>query len=331
MSENNSMEQTRMSSINNLEKDDLDSQIQKTYRNAKKCYYAQIFLLIIFIPLFGLIINIFDSYYACIVVSWIVVFPFLLWFFHSQMTKWGKEYVSLRADKINVRFALSKYCALEDYDPNEKVDKKLLKSLGFETGFYMSLRGRNYLKGAVDNYSFETSYISLYYLGTKYQKPSPLFVGQIAFLESPYIFYGILLVTRAYKDGGFGRLSKSRYQSQILDMICQSREGYKSSFTCRLEDVFVPISDDFDKEWWVYSTKPEAAKKLLGVGTEMHKLLLNDPRLLFLLYDNDRIVFGGKYGYDLFKGSIEEASDAFIDAVDLFFNEAFPIATKPFS
>lgn len=61
MSENNSMEQTRMSSINNLEKDDLDSQIKKAYRNAKKCYYAQIFLLIMFIPLFGLIINIFDT------------------------------------------------------------------------------------------------------------------------------------------------------------------------------------------------------------------------------------------------------------------------------
>ena len=92
-------------------------------------------------------------------------------------------------------------------------------------------------------------------------------------------------------------------------MFNYSRKGYESSPAYKLKDVLVPISDAFDKKWRVYSTNPKGAKKLLDTKTELYDLLLNNTRLTFVLYDYDRIVFGGDYGqFKLSEGSLEEAT-----------------------
>jgi len=321
-----------MASLDEHNEEDLDTQIQMAAeKRAKNSQALEISLgLGLMIFLLGLSIlqglNL-PNVGIGFVMTWLTIWSLLILGFSSERNKWEKKLSRLRADKIDVRSELSKYCLVEDFNMYIRVGDELLKSIGWPGSLSYHADGRNYLKGTIDKYSFETSYLTLY--KTEKYGPRIHFTGQIAFLPSAGSFHGKHLITREYGSIDFTEINRSAYDYLLLGMFNYSRKGYESSPAYKLKDVLVPISDAFDKKWRVYSTNPKGAKKLLDTKTELYDLLLNNTRLTFVLYDYDRIVFGGDYGqFKLSEGSLEEATQKFEAFADLFFNEAIPSVTQ---
>ena len=62
---------------------------------------------------------------------------------------------------------------------------------------------------------------------------------------------------------------------------------------------------------------------MLYKNTDLYKRLLDSRRLSFVLYRDDEILLGGKYSFDLLKGTSEEIRADCEQAMDGLFNEAF--------
>lgn len=319
-----------MAALTGQNEKDLDTQIQEAHDNIIRCKKSRTLVIILgLLVMFGSlrlsdIFNIDDVLAAFLYLTvYIVWIPLFFIFFSVRSSQWKQTYASLVTEKIDFLSVLRKYCTVEEFSLDGKISKSLLESMGWYSMGWLGVitKGRNYLKGTIDGFSIETSYVEVYE-NRKYRGNIPYFLGQICFLQSHKYINGKILITRAYNKDGFGKLRESEYIDQI-DRLLFSRKKDESFLR-------VSISDNFDKKWWVYSTKPELAGKLLEAGTDMYNLLLDTPRLLFVLYDYNEIVFGGKYGFDLSKGTMEEASKECINAIDLMFSEAIPLITKPF-
>lgn len=320
-----------MASLDEHNEEDLDTQIQiAADKRAKNSQALEISLgLGLMIFLLGLSIlrglNL-PNVGIGFVMTWLTIWSLLILGFSSERNKWEQKLSWLRADKIDVRSELSKYCLVEDFNMYIRVGDELLKSIGWNDSLRCHADGRNYLKGTFDKYSFETSYLILY--ETYNYGPRIHFTGQIAFLTSSGRYHGKHLITRKYGSIAFTDINRSAYEHLLLNMFNYSRKRYKSSPVWKLKDVSVPVSDDFDKKWCVYSTNRKTVKEVLGTNTKLYDLFMNNTRLIFVFYDYDRIVFGGDYGqFKLSEGSLEEATQKFEDFADLFFNEAIPTVT----
>ena len=71
----------------------------------------------------------------------------------------------------------------------------------------------------------------------------------------------------------------------------------------------------------MFSTDKDIARQILAPRTELHRRLLNSPRLAFVLYSDDNIYFGGNYYFDLTKGTPEEVRANVEKSMDGLINE----------
>jgi hypothetical protein len=114
----------------------------------------------------------------------------------------------------------------------------------------------------------------------------------------------------------------------LKDSIQSNSQTSKESSFGRYQLVKNTVTTNFDQTWHVYSTNPEAAKQFVGEDTKLHNYLLYTSRMAFILYDNNSIVFGGKYGFSLTDSTSSDISEEDKLAIYAFFKEAIPAVTK---
>ena len=154
------------------------------------------------------------------------------------------------------------------------------------------------------------------------------FDGQIAVLKTQESFPGRLLITRTKtndktKDGfSLKDIHGFEYNHIIYDMLMPDKKVFwLDTLNERLKNSAVSVSKNFDQKWRVYSTNTKAAELLLRDCGKIRNYLLNTPRIAFILYDNNRIVFGGKYDFSLTDSASAEVSAESKAAIKAFFTK----------
>lgn len=238
----------------------------------------------------------------------------------------------LLANHKNILPVLNKYCCVEDFRAEESVSTVLLREF---FGKFIAIDGEgNYLKCTFDNIPVETSGILLRiphaHTGVLYA----FFDGQIAVLKTQESFPRRLLITRTKtndktKDGfSLKDIHGFEYNHIIYDMLMPDKKVFwLDTLNERLKNSAVSVSKNFDQKWRVYSTNTKAAELLLRDCGKIRNYLLNTPRIAFILYDNNRIVFGGKYDFSLTDSASAEVSAESKAAIKAFFTKAIPLVT----
>ena len=232
--------------------------------------------------------------------------------------KWHKSVKNLRskmAKKIGIDDILNQYLEVETFDPERAVDEEIMKAVDMHT----LAVGNNYIKGRINGCSIETSYVDISVNDDLGGGPNHWYTGQLSFLKNKCCFSEKLLLVRTgdYSEYGIGRI----YYENLVSLPkyrFQPSESLIDSFKKREHEQYrILISDvQLGSQWEVFSTDPETARRLLDPHTELYRRLLNSPRLAFVLYSDDNIYFGGKYYFDLTKGTPEEVRANVEEAMD---------------
>ena len=229
--------------------------------------------------------------------------------------KSDKNLRSKMAKKIGIDDILNQYLEVEIFDPERAVDKEIMRAAGMHT----LAGGNNYIKGRINGCSIETSYVDISVNDDLGGGQDHWYTGQLSFLKNKCCFSGKLLLVRTgdYSKYGIGRI----YYENLVSLPKYSFQPAKS-FIDSLKDrdrkqhrILIP-DVQLGSQWEVFSSDPEMARRLLDPHTELYRRLLNSPRLAFVLYSDDNIYFGGKYYFDLTKGTPEEARANVEEAMD---------------
>ena len=181
-----------MAALTGQNEKDLDTQIQEAHDNIIRCKKSRTLVIILgLLVMFGSlrlsdIFNIDDVLAAFLYLTvFIVWIPLFFIFFSVRSSQWKQTYASLVTEKIDFLSVLRKYCTVEEFSLDGKISKSLLESMGWYSMGWLGVitKGRNYLKGTIDGFSIETSYVEVYE-NRKYRGNIPYFLGQICFLQS---------------------------------------------------------------------------------------------------------------------------------------------------
>lgn len=297
-------------------------EIQNEKKRTDKLYKLSLIMFIPIIPLFFIGAFLEEPFLLKIACALFVIDPVFLICICFRIGKQDEELASLFVKNEGIESVLNRYCQVERFDPNDSLDngdRKLLKSFGF----FAAPVGRNYLKGMMNDIPIETSYIRLHVddldnsAGSYYE-----FNGQIAYLRNSKSFPGKLLITRDNTPGSGFDFKDFAYEAVIKRILGTSKSDRK------LPDIRNPIniSREFDTQWRVFTSNPDAAMLMLYKNTDLYKRLLEARNLSFVLYREDEILLGGQYSFDLLKGTSEERRASCEQAMDGLFNEAIAAA-----
>lgn len=308
-------------------------QIKKINESISKVFYLELFVSLLIV---GCIIYVYNcglvsEMVIALVIAALFIFVLPFAFLDTERIRLHKIKKSLLANHKNILPVLTEYCCVENFCAENSVSKELLYN-DFLGEFIRVGNGCNYLKFTIDDISVETSQISMSIPGIK-GSPQSIFFGQIAILTTQESFPGRLLIIRTKTcdntDNGFSikYLFDQQYNRIIYSMLMpDKRAGWK--WTEVLKNSAISVSNNFDQIWRVYSTNPKATKQFLGEGTILHNYLLYTSRMAFVLYDNNRIFFGGKYDFNLTDSTSADISEEGKVAIYAFFKEAIPAVTK---
>ena len=310
-------------------KEDLELQIKKIDDSISRYSYVKLFGIMLIIG--SVIYTFFTDPVTGFIAAIITIVPWLI--VDSMQTDLYMTKKSLLANRKDILPILNEYCSVEKFDADSFVSGGQMKEFFgrcIDVGY-----GRNYLKAIIDCNTVETSYIYLSspHGHTGYSKS--FFSGQIAILTTQESFPGRLLIIRSktYDKAADGTALRNfydfEYNNIVYNMLLPDKGAmWIWTLNDRLNDTAVFVSGSFEQIWRVHSTNSQAAKQLLRKGTKLRNFLSNNSRIAFVLYDNNRIVFGGNYDYDLTDNTSTDISKESKAAIKAFFNEAIPSVTE---
>lgn len=314
------------------EEDDFNVQIKKIDKSIAIYFCMDLFVGLLF---FGSMLML-SVFYCNLVSETLIAMAIaglfligLLWaFLDTEQDRLRKIKKSLLANHKNILPVLNEYCCVEKFSAENSVSK-VLQQHGFFGDLIKVGNGCNYLKFTIDDIFVETSQMSL---SVRYSRsPRSFFSGQIAILTTQESFPGRLLIIRTkmygITDYGFSCNYSFEQQGIIENMFMPDKKRVWKWWKM-LKNTIIPVTTNFDQTWHVYSTNPEAAKQFVGEDTKLHNYLLYTSRMAFILYDNNSIVFGGKYGFSLTDSTSSDISEEDKLAIYAFFKEAIPAVTK---
>lgn len=297
----------------------LDTQIEELQKKDKRL--NKLFALCIIMLLFGMFIfmiipSIFQiqvSVSRNAAILWVVFWIAALIILGSKSIKFSENLRSKMAKKICIEDILGQYLDVEVFDPERSVDEEIINAAGI--GYWG--HGFNYIKGRINDISIETSYVHV----DEGSDGFFWYIGQLSYLKNKRRFPEKVLLIRKgnYRKYGIG--------THYYTTLPKTLDGPPKSFIDSLkekdrEQYRITIAGgQLEAQWEVFSTDQKTARQILAPRTELHRRLLNSPRLAFVLYSDDDIYFGGNYYFDLTKGTPEEVRANVEKAMDGLINE----------
>ena len=227
--------------------------------------------------------------------------------------KSDKNLRSMMAKNIGIEGILNQYLDVELFDPERSVDKEIVYAAGI--GYWG--HGHNYIKGKINNVGIETSYVHI----NEGNDGFFWYRGQLSYLKNKRRFPEKVLLIRKgnYRKYGIG----IHYYEVLPCKLDESPRSFIDSLKERDREQYRVIitGGQLEDQWEVFSTDKDIARQILAPRTELHRRLLNSPRLAFVLYSDDNIYFGGNYYFDLTEGSPEEVRAHVEKAMDGLINE----------
>lgn len=309
----------------------LDTQIEELQKKEKRLNKLVALCSIMLLGMFIIIIisSIFQIQIQIPVLRKAVILWGVFWFaalmiFLIKYDNSVKNLRSMMAKNIGIEGILNQYLDVELFDPERSVDKEIVYAAGIGHWGY----GHNYIKGKINNVGIETSYVHI-----DEGNDGPFWYrGQLSYLKNKRRFPEKVLLIRKgnYRKYGIG--------IHYYEVLPCKLDGSPKSFIDSLRErdrLFIDSLKERDREqyrviitggqledqWEVFSTDKNMARQILAPRTELHRRLLNSPRLAFVLYSDDNIYFGGNYYFDLTKGTPEEVRANVEKAMDGLINE----------
>lgn len=296
----------------------LDTQIEELQKREKRLNKLVALCSIMLLGMF-IIIIISSIFQIQIPVSgnafilWCVFWSAALIIFLIKSYNSDKNLRSMMAKNIGIEGILNQYLDVELFDPERSVDEKIVYAAGI--GYWG--HGHNYIKGKINNVGIETSYVHI-------NEGSDGFFwyrGQLSYLKNKRRFPEKVLLIRKgnYRKYGIG----THYYEVLPNKLDESPRSFIDSLKERDREQYRVIitGGQLEDQWEVFSTDKDIARQILAPRTELHRRLLNSPRLAFVLYSDDDIYFGGNYYFDLTEGSPEEVRANVEKAMDGLINE----------
>ena len=299
----------------------LDTQIEELQKKDKRLnkHFALCIIMLFFGSfIFMMIPSIFQiqitvSRHVAIVWVWIVFWIAALIILASKSIKFSENLRSKMAKKICIEDILGQYLDVEVFDPERSVDKEIISAAGI--GYWG--HGFNYIKGRINGISIETSYVHI----DEGNDGFFWYRGQLSYLKNKRRFPEKVLLIRKgnYRNYGIG----THYYEVLPNKLDESPRSFIDSLKERDREQYRVIitGGQLEDQWEVFSTDQKTARQILAPRTELHRRLLNSPRLAFVLYSDDNIYFGGNYYFDLTEGSPEEVRANVEKAMDGLINE----------
>ena len=285
----------------------LDTQIEELQKKEKRLNKLVALCSIMLLGMFIIIIisSIFQIQIPVLrnaAILWTVFWFAALMIFLIKSYNSVKNLRSMMAKNIGIEGILNQYLDVELFDPERSVDKEIVYAAGIGHWGY----GHNYIKGKINNVGIETSYVHI-----DEGNDGPFWYrGQLSYLKNKRRFPEKVLLIRKgnYRKYGIG--------IHYYEVLPCKLDGSPKSFIDSLRErdrLFIDSLKERDRE--------DIARQILAPRTELHRRLLNSPRLAFVLYSDDNIYFGGNYYFDLTKGTPEEVRANVEKAMDGLINE----------
>ena len=298
----------------------LDTQIEELQKKEKRLNKLVALCSIMLLGMFIIIIisSIFQIQIQIPVLRKAVILWGVFWFaalmiFLIKYDNSVKNLRSMMAKNIGIEGILNQYLDVELFDPERSVDKEIVYAAGIGHWGY----GHNYIKGKINNVGIETSYVHI-----DEGNDGPFWYrGQLSYLKNKRRFPEKVLLIRKgnYLKYGIG----THYYEVLPCKLDESPRSFIDSLKEKDREQYrITIAGgQLEDQWEVFSTDKDIARQILAPRTELHRRLLNSPRLAFVLYSDDNIYFGGNYYFDLTKGTPEEVRANVEKAMDGLINE----------
>ena len=296
----------------------LDTQIEELQKREKRLNKLVALCSIMLLGMFIIIIisSIFQIQIPVLrnaAILWTVFWFAALMIFLIKYDNSVKNLRSMMAKNIGIEGILNQYLDVELFDPERSVDKEIVYAAGIGHWGY----GHNYIKGKINNVGIETSYVHI-----DEGNDGPFWYrGQLSYLKNKRRFPEKVLLIRKgnYRKYGIG----THYYEVLPNKLDESPRSFIDSLKERDREQYRVIitGGQLEDQWEVFSTDQKTARQILAPRTELHRRLLNSPRLAFVLYSDDNIYFGGNYYFDLTEGSPEEVRANVEKAMDGLINE----------
>ena len=298
----------------------LDTQIEELQKKEKRLNKLVALCSIMLLGMFIIIIisSIFQIQIQIPVLRKAVILWGVFWFaalmiFLIKYDNSVKNLRSMMAKNIGIEGILNQYLDVELFDPERSVDKEIVYAAGIGHWGY----GHNYIKGKINNVGIETSYVHI----NEGSDGFFWYKGQLSYLKNKCRFPEKVLLIRKgnYRKYGIG--------THYYTTLPKTLDGPPKSFIDSLKEKdreqyrVIITGGQLEDQWEVFSTDQKTARQILAPRTELHRRLLNSPRLAFVLYSDDNIYFGGNYYFDLTKGTPEEVRANVEKAMDGLINE----------
>ena len=296
----------------------LDTQIEELQKREKRLNKLVALCSIMLLGMFIIIIisSIFQIQIPVLrnaAILWTVFWFAALMIFLIKYDNSVKNLRSMMAKNIGIEGILNQYLDVELFDPERSVDKEIVYAAGIGHWGY----GHNYIKGKINNVGIETSYVHI-----DEGNDGPFWYrGQLSYLKNKRRFPEKVLLIRKgnYRKYGIG----THYYEVLPNKLDESPRSFIDSLKERDREQYRVIitGGQLEDQWEVFSKDQKTARQILAPRTELHRRLLNSPRLAFVLYSDDNIYFGGNYYFDLTKGTPEEVRANVEKAMDGLINE----------
>ena len=298
----------------------LDTQIEELQKKEKRLNKLVALCSIMLLGMFIIIIisSIFQIQIQIPVLRKAVILWGVFWFaalmiFLIKYDNSVKNLRSMMAKNIGIEGILNQYLDVELFDPERSVDKEIVYAAGI--GYWG--HGHNYIKGKINNVGIETSYVHI----NEGNDGFFWYRGQLSYLKNKRRFPEKVLLIRKgnYLKYGIG----THYYEVLPCKLDESPRSFIDSLKEKDREQYrITIAGgQLEDQWEVFSTDKDIARQILAPRTELHRRLLNSPRLAFVLYSDDNIYFGGNYYFDLTEGSPEEVRANVEKAMDGLINE----------
>ena len=296
----------------------LDTQIEELQKREKRLNKLVALCSIMLLGMFIIIIisSIFQIQIPVLrnaAILWTVFWFAALIIFLIKSYNSDKNLRSMMAKNIGIEGILNQYLDVELFDPERSVDKEIVYAAGIGHWGY----GHNYIKGKINNVGIETSYVHI----DEGNDGFFWYRGQLSYLKNKRRFPEKVLLIRKgnYRKYGIG----THYYEVLPCKLDESPRSFIDSLKERDREQYRVIitGGQLEDQWEVFSTDKDIARQILAPRTELHRRLLNSPRLAFVLYSDDNIYFGGNYYFDLTKGTPEEVRANVEKAMDGLINE----------